>query len=223
MIRPTLFAGSLLLGIGACGGETGVSPNLYGPHEAVDFERPVQFVFSDNFKAWTVLKKTSDLWEQARLEAPLLYNDHANMALPPLIVNVRIADTEDTDSERVTMNCTTAMNQAYTPYGVPEIYICALNKFDEPPNSGGTPEEKRRDPWRGLWTRIAFLGHEGGHGLCGAPHTPKDIPGIMCGWPDNDPNLCYATLTGFTSGDQMIMCVPLVTGGFCSHPVAQRP
>lgn len=215
-----LITSVICINLSACGG---IGPSAE-PRELIDFERPVKFVFSDNAKAWTILKGTAALWEAAAAEAPLLFNDRPNMALPPLIANVLIADTEDTWPGRAQKNCNELSYQAYTPYGTPTIYICATKKFDEPPYQGSTPEEIRRDPWRGVWTRIAFLGHEGGgHGLTGARHTPQGVPAILCGWPDDDPNLCYAALTGFTATDKQYMCSSHVTGGFCVRDVAQRP
>lgn len=214
MLRKMLLAS--LAYMGACG--VSETPSALGPHGIVDFERPVQFVYSEGFKMFTMAKGTTDLWEEARVKAPRLFNDHPNLTLAPLIVKVLLADTEDQDTERFDSECNLKRNQAYTPYGTPEIYICAKHKFDEPP---GVTQDAWLDPWRGTRMRCYFLGHEAGHGLCGAPHTPKDVPGIMCGSPYNDPNLCYATLTGFTAGDKEIMCVPMVTGGFCLRPVAQ--
>lgn len=205
-------------------GGCGIGSGSANPRETIDFERPVKFIFSDNATAWTILKGTRALWEEAAEEAPLLFNDHPNMALPPLIARVLIADTEDTWPGRAEKNCKELKYQAYTPYGLPETYICALNKFDEPPYVGSTPEEIRRDPWRGQWQRKAFLAHEaGGHGFAGAQHTPKGVPAILCGWPDDDPNLCYAMLTGFTKADKESMCSDRVTGGFCVRTIPPQP
>lgn len=206
-----------LIGCGADTSEPGAEGTVY---PEVNFERPIVYEFSLDFLAWAARNNTVELWRVAGMEAPLLYNDKPNMALAPMIVKVHIADTEEIDKSVFKKSCVEGQWYAYTPYGSPNIYICKENYFDKiDPNS----PDQRRDPWYGQWRRVAFLGHETGHGLSGARHTPQGLPAIMCGWPGDHPVLCYSNLTGLTEIDKGRICPLVGGGGFCDHPVAPRP
>ena len=195
----------------ACGGTV---------HSDVNFERRVVFDFTQAFVDRAIEKKTLEQWYQAADEAPLLFNDKPDLSLPPMILTVYIADTEDPDRSRFNTECNVKKNQLYTPYGTTTIYVCAENFTDQPPEG---PEDPRRHEDWGLWKRIALFVHEAGHALAGALHISNGAPGIMCGSPYVHPTHCFVGLTGFTSQDKIQICRWVGGGGFCDHPVAQRP
>lgn len=219
----TLLVCLLTVGCGKFSPDGLASTKGLGPikHPDVNFERPVVFNPSIAFWMWAMGKNTISMWQEAVLEAPLVFNDKPNMNLAPMVVRVSIADHEDENRKVFHEECELGQAQAYTYYGKPTIYICALNKYDMPPFPG---EDYRRFAWRGLWSRTAFLVHEAGHGLAGAHHLAAEVPGIMCGWPErDDPSTCFSTLSGLTSGDKDAICPWTSGGGFCDHPVAPRP
>lgn len=208
----------VVVGCGSQGGpRNGVGNKVF---EEVDFERPVAYRFTPNFLDWATNKGTKELWLKAGAEAPSLFNDNPNVGLSPLEITVGIKELDDPEPGAAQKYCVEQEWYGCTPYGSPTIYVCGTKYYDALP---GSLQDARRDPWYGQWRRVAFLGHEAAHGLAGALHTSKDVPGILCGWPNNHPVECYAKLTGFTEADKERTCPWTSGGGFCDHPVAPRP